>query len=281
MKKIYISVDMEGISTMVSQTQMRGNHMDQERREIATMEVNAAIAGAYEAGADIVYVADTHPPSRNIIPMLLDERAELIRGNPRPMGTLQDIDSTFSGVILLGLHAKSGTRDGVLNHTWLHHLYDFRINGLSVGEIGINAYSAAEEGVPVILVVGDEATAREAKELIEDVETVITKYGITRNAARTRHPNVVCREIQEKAYKAVNNLDGYTTVIAKQPITMELDFMNTDEADYCMLVPGAVRISPRCVSYTAEDFKTIFGCFHVMCHLAWSLKDDAPGDITY
>lgn len=281
MKKIYISVDMEGISSMVSQDQMRGNFMDQDRREIVTMEVNAAIAGACEAGAEVIYVSDTHPPSRNILPMMLDERAELIRGNPRPAGTLQDLDNTFSGVILLGLHAKSGTRSGVLNHTWLPHLYDFRINGLSVGEIGINAYSAAEEGVPVVLVAGDEATSKEAKQLLGNVQTVITKYGITRNAARTRHPNVVCREIQKKAYETVKNIDSYSPLMAKRPVTMELDFMNTDEADYCMLVPGAARISSRCVSYTAEDFKTIFGCFHVMCHMAWSLKDDAPGDVSY
>ena len=281
MKKIYISVDMEGISTIVSPNQMRGNNMDVERREIATMEVNAAIEGACEAGAEVVYVSDTHPPSRNIIPMMLDERAHLIRGNPRPAGTLQDIDNSFSGVILVGLHAKSGTPNGVLNHTWLHHLYDFRINDLSVGEIGINAYSAGEVDVPVILVVGDDATGKEAKQLLGNVETVTTKYGITRNAARTLHPNLVYRRIREKAYEAVKNLDRYAPLIAKRPVNMELDFMNTDEADFCMLVPGAVRISPRCIGYKAEDFKTIFGCFHVMCHLAWSLKDDSPGDISY
>ena len=218
MKKIYISVDMEGISTMVSQDQMRGSIMDMERREIATMEVNAAIEGAFEAGAEVVYVSDTHPPSRNIIPMMLDERVQLIRGNPRPAGTLQDIDSSFSGVILIGLHAKSGTRSGVLNHTWLHHLYDFRINGLSVGEIGINAYSAAEEGVPIIMVVGDEATGQEAKQLLGNVQTVTTKYGITRNAARTLHPNVVCRNIRERTYEAVTNLDRYSPLMTKRPV---------------------------------------------------------------
>src|SRR5690554_5426825 len=117
MKKVYISVDMEGISTMVSPSQMRGAFIDQERCELATREVNAAIEGAFEAGAKVAYVADTHPPSRNIIPSLLDERAQLIRGNPRPGGTLQDIDESFCGVMLLGLHAKSGTPDGILNHT--------------------------------------------------------------------------------------------------------------------------------------------------------------------
>ncbi|MDO8685711.1 MAG: M55 family metallopeptidase [Clostridiales bacterium] len=281
MKKLYISVDMEGISTMVSPSQMRGRDIDPERRELATLEVNAAIEGAFEAGCEVVYVADTHPPSRNIIPSLLDERALLIRGNPRPGGTLQDIDNSFSGVMLLGMHARAGTPEGVLNHTWTHHLYDLRVNGISIGETGINAYRAGECEVPVILVEGDEATAREAKELLGNVETVVTKYGITRFSAKTLHPAVVCRELKSSAYRAMENVERFKPLLATRPIVMELNFMNTEEADICCLVPGVERISPRCVRFTADSFITAFNCFQVMCTLAWGLKDDAPGDASY
>jgi D-amino peptidase len=281
MKKVYISVDMEGISTLVCPTQMRGADIDPERRELATLEVNAAIQGAFEAGCEVVCVADTHPPSRNLIPSLLDERALLIRGNPRPGGTLQGIDSSFSGVMLLGMHAKSGTQYGVLNHTWLHHLYDLRVNGLSIGETGINAYLSGEYGVPLILVEGDEATAMEAKGLLGDVETVITKYGITRYAAKTIHPAAVCRELKKAAYRAVEDTMRFKPLPAARPVVMELDFMNTDEADISCLVPGVERITPRCVRFTTDNYITAFNCFQVMCTLAWGLKDDAPGDCSY
>ena len=47
-------------------------------RQLMTEEVNAAIAGAFAGGATSVVVNDSHGPMVNLLPELLDPRAELL-----------------------------------------------------------------------------------------------------------------------------------------------------------------------------------------------------------
>ena len=75
--KVYISADMEGIggvSTWEVQASAKGREYEQFRRLI-TLEVNAAIAGAFDAGATEVLVSDSHGDAQNIDVELLDSRA--------------------------------------------------------------------------------------------------------------------------------------------------------------------------------------------------------------
>jgi len=92
--KVYISADMEGIggvSTWDVQASAKGREYEQFRR-LMTQEVNAAIQGAFEAGATEVLVSDAHRDAQNINVELLDRRANLIRAWPRPLGMMQGID---------------------------------------------------------------------------------------------------------------------------------------------------------------------------------------------
>lgn len=79
--KIYIVADGEGISGVVSSDEMHptGSRFE-EFRKLMTMDANAAIDGAFEAGAKEVLVNDAHWSSLNIIYEKLDARAEIIRG---------------------------------------------------------------------------------------------------------------------------------------------------------------------------------------------------------
>jgi D-aminopeptidase len=43
------------------------NNLDMEKRRLVTQDVNAAIEGALAAGAETIYVNDTHPPERTIL----------------------------------------------------------------------------------------------------------------------------------------------------------------------------------------------------------------------
>ena len=92
---ILISVDIEGVAGVYHPEQVRPGNPEYERaRRLMAAEANAAIAGAYDAGASQVYVNDSHGAFRNMPPDLLDERAQAIQGKPRYL-------SMVSGVCLL------------------------------------------------------------------------------------------------------------------------------------------------------------------------------------
>ena len=77
-----------------------------------------------------------------------------------PWGRYTEMFETGCDVaLMIGMHARAGTPDGVLCHTistttW-RNLY---FNDTCVGEFGINAALCGHYGVPVALITGDEAT---------------------------------------------------------------------------------------------------------------------------
>ena len=59
--KVFISVDMEGISGLVRWADVATQGMDYQRnRSLLTCDANAAIEGAFEAGAAEVVVEENH-----------------------------------------------------------------------------------------------------------------------------------------------------------------------------------------------------------------------------
>src|SRR3990172_2639329 len=117
--KILISVDMEGISGVVNWDQVSPGHSEYERyRRIMTDEVNAAVEGAFEAGAGEVVVTDGHAHGYNLLVEALDGRVRLNSGNSAPLAMVQGIDASFDAALLIGYHACAGSKNAVLDHTW-------------------------------------------------------------------------------------------------------------------------------------------------------------------
>ncbi len=181
--KIYVMTDMEGVAGVLDhdnwcQPAERGypGRYYELGRELLTREVNAAIEGLCQAGAEEILVADGHGAG-GIHPLLLDRRARLMRGWPEgwPFG----LDGSFDAVMWVGQHAKAGTPRAHLAHTqWFNYL-DLAINGVSIGEFGQFALCAGELGVPAVLACGDEALCREAQALVPGIVTVAVKQGTT------------------------------------------------------------------------------------------------------
>lgn len=151
--KIYISVDMEGISGINSPEHVkRDGRLYAEGRRLLTDDVNAAVRGAFEGGADEVIVADMHGGSNNLIIPEVDPRAMLLEGAPRSP-RFAFLDKTVDGMVLLGYHAMNGTLEATLEHTMSSaSWHKFTVNGTPWGELAIDATLAAEAGVPVIMV---------------------------------------------------------------------------------------------------------------------------------
>ena len=83
-----------------------------------TEEVNAVVGGAFAGGATEVIVCDSHNISANIKVEQLDDRAQLVRGDTRANSMVHGLDESFDGLILLGYHAKFGTQNAILDHTF-------------------------------------------------------------------------------------------------------------------------------------------------------------------
>ena len=143
--KIFISVDMEGITGVVNWEDVSRDGKDYEYfRQITTKETNAAIEGALEAGATEIIVRDSHGSARNILPEMLHKNSKLIRDwSGGFMWMMEGIDKTFDAVVFIGYHAKAGTPNAILEHTMSSkNIIDISVNNVSLPEAGINALIA-------------------------------------------------------------------------------------------------------------------------------------------
>ncbi len=197
-KKVYISVDMEGISGLNGPDQVAAGGAEYGRaRKLMVEDANAAIRGAFEGGATDVLVNDSHGGQRNLLPEDLDPRARLISHSFKRHGMMEGLDSTFDAAVFVGYHAKAGAARGLFAHTGSGVLLDLQVNGRSVGEGGMNALLSQWFGVPVVVVTGDDVAIAEQRETVPDVRGVAVKRAINTRAVELRPLADARREIQE------------------------------------------------------------------------------------
>jgi D-amino peptidase len=274
--RVYVSVDMEGIAGVVHEDQT--NPVDPRCaaeyarcRRLMTAEANAAVEGALEAGATQVLVNDSHWDMRNILAEELNQAAVLLSGGPKPFSMMEGVDGGFDAAMCIGYHARAGTRNAILDHTYADRIHETRLNGRPVGELGLNAALAGAFGVPVVLVSGDNALAAEAKDLLgEGVHCVVVKEAVSRHAAKSVAPAVACRVIREAAADALRQkpLPQPYVIASPPPVALEVDFQTTGMADMAEMVPGAKRSGPRTLTYTHDDYREVFRAWRALYNLA-------------
>ena len=191
-------------------------HMRRQKARLLTGEVNAAVDGAFAAGATEVVVDDSHGGAYTIDFEQLDERARIVHGRERPR-IMAAMDESFAGMLLVGVHAMARTRGAVLYHTMSLDTREIRINGTPIGEIGIFAFVAGAFGVPTLMATGDTLACREAAALIPGITTVVVKEGYSRYSALSRSPSAARRMIREAAREAVLRRSGVKPVVFEPP----------------------------------------------------------------
>lgn len=260
--KIYMSVDLEGITGVVGSYQiLQSTGALPEVRKLLTADVNAAIAGAVAGGAKTIWVNENHS-GKDLLLEEMDPAAEVLIGKPKPLQTLEGLDSSFDCVFMIGIHTAAGTEDAVLDHTWSTKcVQSLRVNGVTVGELGLNALLAGHMDVPVALVTGDQTMAREALDLLGDVECAVVKTGLSRYSARCPHPSLARQAIQEAAERAVRQIDRFVPLKMERPMRMEIDYANSAFAACAAWIPTAVKVGPLTVAFTVPDFEVGFKTF--------------------
>ena len=270
--KILIATDMEGITGVTTWDQVTPGHAEYARfRKLMTQDVNAALRGAFEAGADEVIVADGHWNGSNILVEELDSRAKLNTGSPSPFSMMQGIDESVDGVIFIGYHARNGSPNAILDHTWSSRtVANIWLNDVLTGEYGLNAALAGHFGVPVIMVSGDQTACAQVTELLGDMETAVVKQATGRFAAECLTPQAAQERIFTCAARAVKRLteaSGPDPFVLDSPVRVAVEFFTSDMADRATCIPFTERAGTR-VSFTTQSMASAYNGFRAMVMLA-------------
>ncbi|MBI9046171.1 MAG: M55 family metallopeptidase [Anaerolineaceae bacterium] len=270
--KILIADDMEGISGVVDWSHVDSNNPEYSRfRKIMTDEINTAIDAAFKAGADEVVVADGHGSGRNVLVENLDKRARLNSGTPSPYGMITGINENVDAMILIGYHARAGSLNAILCHTWSGNIYNVWLNDMLVGEIGLNSSLAGFFNVPVILISSDQAGCDEAAALLPGIKTVAVKQGLGRHSAdclppKTSHKKIftaveaAVKKFKKGQHPAVIQFDG--------AIKLTVELKSSKLADSASVTPGAERIDGRTLSVECNDMVAAYRAFQTIAGLA-------------
>ena len=267
--KIFISVDMEGITGVVQPAQLGPSGFEYAKaREWMTAEVNAAIAGARAAGATEFVVADAHGNAQNLLIDQLPEDVRIVRGFPRPMSMMQGIDATFAAAVFVGYHGSEWAVDAVRGHTFSSaRLLGVKINGTELSEGMFNAAIAGHFGVPVAFVSGDRLAVAQLQKVTPAAEGVIVKEGLGYHSAITLTPARAQALIRDGVTRALGKLGQVQPYRVKTPVEVEVGFKLTLDAERISYIPGVTRVDAHAVRTTLPDMLQVVKLTQIMSSL--------------
>jgi D-amino peptidase len=268
-RKIFISVDMEGISGVVQPAQLGPEGFEYQRaREWMTGEVNAAIAGIRASGPAEIVVCDSHGNGQSVLIDQLPDDVRIVRGFPRPMEMMQGIDDSFSAAVFIGYHASEWTANAVRGHTISSaRLLGVKLNGTEVSEGMYNAALAGQFGVPVAFVSGDRLAVTQLQQVAASAEGVIVKEPYGYHSALTVTPARGQAMIREGLARAMAKLGSLTPYRLSGPINLEVGFKLTLDAERAAFVPGLTRSDAHSVKGTFRDMTEITRLLQVLTSL--------------
>lgn len=268
---VYISVDIEGITGLVSWHAAEGASSAcydwPFARRMMTHDVNAAIRGARAAGATRIVVKDSHGNCKNLLIDELEPGVELISGwagaNDHYM--MQGIEQgRFDCAFLIGYHAMAGVAGGTMEHAMSGSLHRLWMNGKEVGEMALSAGLAGEYGIPVTLVTSDDKGCAEGSAEFAGVETYAVKSGMARFMARLLHPSQTGPGIEAAAKRAVERASSIPAYKVAGPVTLRVQYKETHIADLAASLVGARRID----GYTVEvQGSTLLEAHRLICNV--------------
>ncbi|MFF7308046.1 M55 family metallopeptidase [Streptomyces sp. NPDC008137] len=251
--RILVSADMEGATGVTWPDDVVPGAAQWERcRSLFTSDVNAAVQGFHDGGADEVIINEAHATMRNLLLEQLDERAQLLTGRHKALSMVEGVQhGDVDGIAFVGYHAGAGM-EGVLAHTYLaNQITGVWLNDVRASEGLLNAHVAAEFGVPVVLVTGDDVACEDALGYAPEALKVAVKDHVSRYAAVCRTPARTAADIRAAAKEAAGLAVRHEPVRGG-PFTVAVEFDAEHLAMAATVVPGVDRIGERKVAYTSE-----------------------------
>jgi len=274
--RIMISADMEGATGVTCAADVTvGSEQWRRFRPVFTGDVNACVHGLCQGGATDVLVNEAHSSQRNLLLEDLDTRARMLTGRHKPLSMMQGIDSGVDGVVFLGYHAGAGAR-GVLAHTYLENsITGVWLDGVPASEGRLNAALAAEHGVPVLLVIGDDETCDDAAGYAPAARRVAVKECVSRYAAICAPPTLTAQWITAGAAAAMAAAGRGEPKPATHRIEVEFDASHLAEA--AAVVPTVDLIGVRRVGFDAPSMTAAMKAFKVVTAIAAGAVEGSYG----
>jgi len=268
-ERIFISIDMEGISSIVSWPEVDKNNSEYAHtRKIMASDLNAAIEGALEAGAKEIVVSDAHGGMRNLRPEEVHEAAQLIRGSPKPNSMMEGIKEGFDAAMYVGYHSMKGTENGICAHTISGSVVQaIWINGRMTGEFGMNSALAGHYGVPSVYLAGDYAATVEAEAFVPGITTAAVKWALGRYSAKCLHPNVAAKLIKKKAKEALMKEYPAPRVV-DSPVEVKVKLATSTQADVSSLIPSLERVDGTIMEGVYDDYQTAINALRACIYMA-------------
>lgn len=265
--KVWISIDMEGISGVVDRDQLLPDGQRYPRGRESMMADLAAVVKALQEEPDVtsIVVNDSHDGMLNILAEAMPEGVRLISGGAKQWSMNQGVDGA-DVAFYVGYHARAGTAQAIMDHTYSGEIASVTLNGVEVGETGINAALAGHFNVPVALVTGDDKVAAEAQALLPLVETVVVKQGISRRSAQLLPRPEVDRRLEAGVKSALARYRQGSLKPWKltTPIDVRVTVMTPEMADRAMYCPGATRIDGCTVGFREPNMEEAFRAFYTV-----------------
>ncbi|GAA5019903.1 M55 family metallopeptidase [Kitasatospora paranensis] len=276
--RILISADMEGATGVTWPDDCEpGTPAWQRCRSMLTSDVNAAIAGFFDGGATSVLVNEAHATMRNLLLEDLDPRAELLAGRHKDLTMVEGVQRPDTcGVAFVGYHTGAGA-DGVLAHTYLaNSVTGVWVDDVPASEGYLNSLVAAEFGVPVVLVTGDDLACRDAAGYAPGAVTAAVKDCVSRYAAVCRPPAVTFEQIRAAARRAAS-LCLRAESATGRTFEVEVEFDAAHLAAATAVVPTVRRTDVRRVAYTADSAYGLIRTFKTVTTVAAAAVENNYG----
>jgi D-amino peptidase len=261
--KVYIVCDIEGVAGVVDfklQCMTEGRYYDQATR-MATLELNALVEGVLEGGATEVYAWPGHgafPGGINVELLHPECRLVMHAGDAGPVG----YDESFDAMFLCGLHAMAGADGGVLSHSFTPLIENLWLNGLKMGEVGLNMASFGDRGIPTVFLSGDEAAVKESQALVPRIEGAIVKWGLEEKEklgalsvrkAVSLSPEKAWETIRDAARRVMAKIGDLEPFKLEPPYTMRVQYIEEKYAEGIREQPGIFRVNDTTVEQIRDN----------------------------
>src|SRR3954454_9884875 len=219
-KTVFLITDAEGVGGVCRQDQTEPT--SPELRQLLTGEINAAVAGFLEGGADEVVVWDGHDGSQTLSTLTIHPKARLVMGG---LNASMMMERRFSAVAYVGQHSKANIRAGIMAHSYSSlGIQNMLLNGKPVGEIDVIAAMAGQFGTPVIMLSGDQAAANELREIVPQAELAVVKEGLARNVCISLSAPAARDLIREAARRSGAKIGTIKPYTVPPPVTLQIEY---------------------------------------------------------
>jgi len=250
-KTVFLITDAEGVAGVCRQDQT--DPKDQEMRQLLTGEINAAVNGLYEAGADDVIVWDGHDGSQTLSALTIHPRSKLIIGD---LGVTMTLERNYSAIGFVGQHARANRKGGIMAHSYSSlGIQTMLLNGKPAGEIETRAALAGAFNTSVIFLSGDKAATEDLHAIVPDAELAAVKEGYANYACQTLAAQAAQDLILNAARSGMRRIGQIKPYKIEGPVTIQIEYTTRNALGVdAHLRPGAEVVDARTIRYSGKDF---------------------------